>query len=71
MVPYGQQLITGGQSISALQAEKRIGTVSSETEQHVTNEFRRLGRGASATILAVAVEAKSTGWKDRQRHSKG
>ena len=48
-----------GDFIIALQQEQRIGNVSSETEQHLKHEFRKLG-GADATssVLAVAVDAE-------------
>jgi transcription initiation factor TFIIIB Brf1 subunit/transcription initiation factor TFIIB len=44
--------------VSALQQEQRRGNVSAETEQHLKHEFRRLGRDASNTVLAKAVEAE-------------
>jgi hypothetical protein len=44
--------------ITALQQQLRIGKVSSETEQHLKHEFRKLGRDASGPTLAVAVEAE-------------
>lgn len=44
--------------ITALQQEQRIGNVSSETEQHLKHEFRKLGKDASNTMLAVAVTAE-------------
>jgi hypothetical protein len=45
-----------GNFIAALQCEQMIGNVSSETEQHLKHEFRKLGgSNASDTILAVAV----------------
>jgi hypothetical protein len=47
-----------GNFITALQREQRIGNVSSETEQHLKHEFRKLGRVASNSTLAVAVEAE-------------
>jgi hypothetical protein len=47
-----------GEFITDLQAEQRIGNVSSETEQHLKHEFRKLGRDASGPMLAVAVEAE-------------
>ena len=46
------------QFIAALQQEQKIGNVSYETEQHLKHEFRKLGRDASATTLAKAVEAE-------------
>ena len=47
-----------GNFITALQREQRIGNVSSETEQHLKHEFRKLGRDASGPTLAAAVEAE-------------
>jgi hypothetical protein len=47
-----------GSFITALQQEQRIGNVSSETEQHLKHEFRKLGRDASGPTLAAAVEAE-------------
>lgn len=47
-----------GDFITDLQTEQRIGNVSSETEQHLRHEFRKLGRDASGTVLAAAVEAE-------------
>ena len=47
-----------GQFITVLQQEQRIGNVSSETEQHLKHEFRKLGRDASGPTLAAAVEAE-------------
>ena len=47
-----------GQFITDLQAEQRMGNVSSETEQHLKHEFRKLGRDASLTMLAASVEAE-------------
>jgi hypothetical protein len=40
-------MTTAGDFITALQQEQRIGNVSSETEQHLKHEFRKLGRDAS------------------------
>jgi hypothetical protein len=47
-----------GTFITALQQEQRIGNVSSETEQHLKHEFRKLGRDVSNSVLAAAVEAE-------------
>lgn len=47
-----------GQFITALQAEQKTGTVSSETEQHLKHEFRRIGRDSPAPKLIAAVEAE-------------
>jgi hypothetical protein len=52
-------MTVAGQFITALQWEQRIGNVSSETEQHLKHEFRKLGGGdASNSVLAVAVDAE-------------
>lgn len=51
-------MTTAAQFITALQAEQKIGTVSSETEQHLKHEFRRLGWNAAAPMLAVPVQAE-------------
>jgi hypothetical protein len=47
-----------GQFISDLQRERRSGSVSSETEQHLKHEFRALGRDASDSALAAAIGAE-------------
>ena len=47
-----------GQFITNLQSEQRLGNVSSETEQHLKHEFRKLGRDASGPTLAAAVDAE-------------
>jgi hypothetical protein len=44
---------TAGQFIVELQRERRMGNVSSETEQHLKHEFRPLGRDASESVLAA------------------
>ena len=44
-----------GQFIAELQRERRSGNVSSETEQHLKHEFRKLGRNASDLTLAAAI----------------
>jgi hypothetical protein len=46
------------QFIAELQRERRSGNVSSETEQHLKHEFRTLGRDASESTLAAAVESE-------------
>jgi hypothetical protein len=46
------------QFIAELQRERRIGNVSSETEQHLKHEFRTLGREASDAALAAAIGAE-------------
>jgi hypothetical protein len=61
-----------GNFIAALQREQMIGNVSSETEQHLKHEFRRLGgSNASHTGLAAAVEAETTVLNARRRRSDG
>jgi hypothetical protein len=47
-----------GNFITDLQAEQKIGNVSSETEQHLKHEFRKLGGDAPNSTLAVAVDAE-------------
>ena len=54
-MPYGHRMNTAGQFIVELQRERRMGNVSSETEQHLKHEFRTLGRDASDSALAAAV----------------
>ena len=49
---------TAGQFIAELQRERRSGNVSSETEQHLKHEFRKLGRDASEPTLAAAIGAE-------------
>jgi ribosome-associated translation inhibitor RaiA len=51
-------MTTAGQFVTALQTEQKAGNVSAETEQHLKHEFRKLGKEASSTILAAAVEAE-------------
>jgi hypothetical protein len=51
-------MTTASRFISALQQEQRRGNVSPETEQHLKQEFRKLGWGASDTVLTAAVEAE-------------
>ena len=46
------------QFIADLQAERRIGNVAYDTEQHLKHEFRHLGPDASAVTLATAVGAE-------------
>jgi DNA invertase Pin-like site-specific DNA recombinase len=47
-----------GQFIADLQRERRSGNVSSETEQHLRHEFRKLGRDASDLTLTAAIGAE-------------
>jgi hypothetical protein len=47
---------TAGQEfIVELQRERRSGNISSETEQHLKHECRKLGRDASDATLAAAI----------------
>ena len=48
-------MTTAGEFISELQRERRNGNVSSETEQHLKHEFRKLGWDASDATLAAAI----------------
>ena len=57
-MPYGQKMTLAGNFITDIQREQRVGNVSSETEQHLKHEFRKLGRDASGPTLAAAVEAE-------------
>ena len=45
--------------IAQLQSERRAGNVSGETEQHLKQEFRKLGRDASNLILSAAVGSEA------------
>ena len=51
-------MTVAGRFIADLQAERRIGNVAYDTEQHLKHEFRHLGLDASADALAAAVKAK-------------
>jgi hypothetical protein len=51
-------MTVAGDFITSLQGEQKKGNVSSETEQHLKHEFRKLGRDASHTALAAAVGAE-------------
>jgi hypothetical protein len=48
-------MTTAGQFIAELQRERRSGNVSSETEQRLKHEFRRLGRNAMDVAFATAI----------------
>ena len=58
MPRHNDPMTIAGQFITVLQQEQRIGNVSSETEQHLKHEFRKLGRDAAGETLATAVEAE-------------
>jgi hypothetical protein len=52
---YCQSMTTAGQFIAELQRARRHGNVSSETEQHLKHEFRKLGWDAPDPTLATAI----------------
>jgi hypothetical protein len=47
-----------GQFIAELQKARLTGNTSSETEQHLKHEFRKLGREATDATLATAIGAE-------------
>jgi ribosome-associated translation inhibitor RaiA len=51
-------MTTAGQFIVELQKERRSGNVSSETDQHLKHEFRKLGWDASDETLATAIDSE-------------
>jgi hypothetical protein len=53
--PYHRDMSIAGQFITELQRERRSGNVSSETEQHLKHEFRKLGWDASDSTLVAAI----------------
>jgi hypothetical protein len=53
--PSGQNMDMARQFIADLQRERRSGSVSSDTEQHLIHEVRKLGREASDSALAAAI----------------
>jgi len=53
-LPYGWKITIAGQFIADLQRERRSRNVSSETEQHLKHEFRKLGWDAPQSALAAA-----------------
>ena len=55
---YAARMTAAGRFIAELQRERRGGDVSSETEQHIKHEFRKLGRDAPALTLVTAVEVE-------------
>ena len=57
-LPYCRRMTIAGKFITDLQAERKIGNVSYETEQHLKHEFRRLGRDAAGPTLARVVEIR-------------
>jgi hypothetical protein len=48
-------MTTPGEFIAELQRERRAGNVSSETEQHLKHEFRKLGWDVSDAALAPVI----------------
>jgi ribosome-associated translation inhibitor RaiA len=51
-------MTTAGHFIAELQKERRSGNVSSETEQHLKHEFRKIGWDASDETLATAIDSE-------------
>jgi hypothetical protein len=51
-------MTTAGHFIAELQRERRSGNVSSETEQHLKHEFRKLGWGATDTALGASIRVE-------------
>ena len=49
------RLTVAGQFIADLQKERRLGNISSESEQHLKHESRKLGWDAPNTTLAAAI----------------
>jgi hypothetical protein len=63
---YAHYMTTASRLISNLQNERRTGNISSETEQHLKHEFRKLGR--DATHLRPRSVQRSIGWNARRGH---
>jgi hypothetical protein len=55
---FALRMTVAGRFIADLQKERRIGNVSSETEQHLKREFRRLGWEAPDATLAAAIDSE-------------
>jgi hypothetical protein len=55
---FALRMTLAGRFIADLQKERRIGNVSSETEQHLKREFRRLGWEAPDATLAVVIDSE-------------
>jgi hypothetical protein len=53
-----RDMTVAGDFITSLQDEQKKGNVSSETEQHLKHEFRKLGGDAPNSTLAAAVDAE-------------
>ena len=51
-------MTVAGDFITSLQDEQKKGNVSSETEQLLKHEFRKLGSDASRTMLAAVEDAE-------------
>jgi hypothetical protein len=58
MTLEGHKMTVAGDFIASLQDEQKKGNVSSETEQHLKHEFRKIGRDARGPILSAAVNAE-------------
>jgi hypothetical protein len=52
---FALRMTVAGQFIANLRKERRLGNVSSETEQHLKHEFRKLGWDAPDSTLAAAI----------------
>ena len=57
-IPHDRTMTIAGNFIRSLQHEQKQGNVSSETEQHLKHEFRKIGRDAPGATLAEAVDAE-------------
>jgi hypothetical protein len=57
-LPYHRDMSITGQFIAELQQERRSGNVSSDTDQHLKHEVRKLGRDASDLTLTAAIGAE-------------
>jgi hypothetical protein len=55
---FALRMTVAGRFIADLQMERRIGNVSSETEQRLKHEFRKLGWEAPDTTLAAAIDSE-------------
>ena len=51
-------MTTASQFIAGLQKERRHGNVSSETEQHLRHEFRKLGWDATDATLGASIDVE-------------
>jgi uncharacterized protein YebE (UPF0316 family) len=58
---FGLRMTVAGQFIANLRKERRLGNVSSETEQHLQHEFRKLGWDGSTLAAAIGCEIDRLG----------